>query len=246
MAVRFIQKKVNLAEFLCGNGIDLHAHLLPGADDGAQSIWEAVSSLQALYEAGIRRVFLTPHIRPTASAGHGRQLREKFESFKAYVPPGVDVRLAAEYMLDGGSVGHVRSGAFTIGSGKSILMEMPVMSPPLAMHRVIFELRTDGFTPVLAHPERYLCLEREHYHMLKTGGCKLQLNLFSLNGYYGSHARKNAYYMLKERLYDFVGSDIHSENKFLSQLERLRLSHAQKDELKGLFANNETLWNDNT
>jgi tyrosine-protein phosphatase YwqE len=79
---------------------------------------------------------------------------------------------------------------------------------------MIFELRIKGFSPILAHPERYNFYHQnfEYYQRLKNIGCMFQVNLLSLAGYYGKPVEKAALKLIKENMIDFIGTDLHHIN----------------------------------
>lgn len=70
-------------------------------------------------------------------------------------------------------------------------------------------IRNKGYTPILAHPERYLYMKKEDYEALKAQGILFQRNLYSLRGQYGDRVQKRCRQLLKWNMYDFVGTDLH-------------------------------------
>jgi len=81
---------------------DIHAHLLPGVDDGMASVEESLAAIEYLYEIGVRRIFLTPHIMEDIIENHPDFLQKRFEEFCKKNKSPVELRLAGEYMLDTG------------------------------------------------------------------------------------------------------------------------------------------------
>lgn len=94
---------------------------------------------------------------------------------------------------------------------KTILIELSYLNPPIPLYEYLFELQLKGYQLVLAHPERdnYFHNQKKEFEKLKRAGCKLQLNLLATVGYYGKEVAATADYLLKNQMYDFVGSDIH-------------------------------------
>jgi tyrosine-protein phosphatase YwqE len=91
---------------------------------------------------------------------------------------------------------------------------MSYLSPPIQLYDIIFEIQLSGYKPILAHPERYTFYINNYkeFEKLKNSGCLFQLNLLSTVNYYGEIVGKQAEKLLKNNMYDFVGSDIHHEN----------------------------------
>ena len=86
-------------------------------------------------------------------------------------------------------------------------------NPPIQLYEIILALNTQGYQPVLAHPERVIILQNDYnsFKRLKNAGCMFQMNLLSATGYYGNGITEVTDYLLKEKMYDFVGSDVHHE-----------------------------------
>ena len=84
------------------------------------------------------------------------------------------------------------------------------LSEPIGLFEIIYEIKVNGFTPVLAHPERYLFIQDfKKYFKLKKYGCLFQANLLSLTDYYGTNVRERLHKLIDKNLVDFFGSDIH-------------------------------------
>lgn len=98
---------------------------------------------------------------------------------------------------------------------KYLLVETSIFAPPMNFRGLLERIKNQGYTPILAHPERYLYMTKEDYESLKSQGIKFQRNLFSLNGQYGKRVQQRCRQLLKWQMYDYVGTDLHR----LSQLE---------------------------
>lgn len=194
---------------------DWHSHLLPGVDDGVQTMAEALDILR-LYEAlGIAEVWLTPHIMediPNTTTG----LRARFAALQAAYTGSVRLHLAAEYMLDPLFEERLEAGdLLPIGeSGDHLLVETSYFNPPMGLMQLLQRIRACGYHPVLAHPERYMYMNEEKYIDLLHVGTKFQLNLLSLTGLYGKQVQAKAEKLKKRGCYEYVGTDIHGLNMF--------------------------------
>jgi tyrosine-protein phosphatase YwqE len=220
---------------------DVHTHLLPGVDDGAQFVEDSVKILHFMCRMGVRRVYLTPHVMADLPANTPGALQKQYEVFLSKCPGSPELRLAAEYMLDSRFTSLINDGLLAM-SGRHVLVETSYLSPPLGLYDMLYDLRLAGYQPLIAHPERYLYMQDSDYRKLKEQGCKLQLNLFSLTGVYGSHAVRNALYLLKQGLYDHAGSDVHHLDGYREGIAYLSPSRSQVSELERIIANNQTLW----
>ena len=79
----------------------------------------------------------------------------------------------------------------------------------MSLHVILMKIKTKGYYPVLAHPERYLYMDDDDYKQLKYMGVKFQLNLFSLYGIYGRDVQKKAQKLQKAGMYEYTGTDLH-------------------------------------
>jgi len=202
-------------------GIDWHCHILPGVDDGFQEARKSLEML-ALYEgAGVKEVWLTPHIMEDVpnETTHLRQVFADFQKqyqqdFAKRNPADrqmIKLHLAAENMLDALFEKRLKAGdLLPLGEdGKHLLVETSIFSAPMNFHGLLERIKNKGYTPVLAHPERYLYMERRDYEKLRLMGVKFQRNVFSIDGQYGDKVRKRCRWLMKQDMYDFVGSDMH-------------------------------------
>ena len=98
------------------------------------------------------------------------------------------------------------------------------------------QIKTIGFYPILAHPERYMYMETGDYLELKKEDVKFQLNILSLGGYYGNTAKKKAEWILKEGLYTVAGSDLHSEDA-IEFITKCKLKEQKMEQVKTLLQN---------
>ena len=190
--------------------VDWHCHILPGVDDGVQTMDEALHILAAYERLGIREVWLTPHImedipNPTA------RLRERFAELLATYKGNVVLNLAAENMLDKLFEERLEQGdLLPLGKdGKHLLVETSYFNPPMGLDDILRRIQAKGYYPLLAHPERYIYMEENDYTRLKSMHIKFQLNLFSLMDLYGKEVRKRAKELLNKGMYDYIGTDLH-------------------------------------
>ncbi len=195
--------------------VDCHSHILPGVDDGVETVEEALQILQMYERLGVKKVWLTPHIMediPNTTA----YLRERFEQLKQHYTGEVQLCLASENMIDALFEERLeQNDLLPLGElGDHLLVEIPFFCKPFDLIGTLKRIQSKGYHPVLAHPERYEYMDKSDYNKLKTMNVKFQLNLLSLVGLYGSVTRRKAQQLLSAGYYNFVGSDLHQLDYF--------------------------------
>ena len=213
---------------------DIHSHILPGLDDGSPNVETSLSLLKSLHSAGINKFICTPHIIGDMYRNTPETINAALAKLKSAVADeGLDVQLsaAAEYMLDDHFLELIRKGdpLLTL-EGNYILTELPYYSAPMNFKEITFEILTNNYQPLMAHPERYHFYHKDYaaYERLKEMGYLLQVNLLSLIGYYGKDVAKAAHYIVKNDLASFVGSDLHHVNHLGALTHRKSIDHFVK------------------
>ena len=226
-------KKTTIAHSrLLAGGSDHHSHILPGVDDGIESLQEALNVLALYQETGIKELWLTPHIMedfPNTPA----LLQERFAALQAAYKGDIALHLAAEYMLDGHFATVMERGEFlpTGHAGNHLLVETSYFTPPMNLHATLRNIQSRGYHPLLAHPERYIYMGKKEYTELKEMGIKFQLNILSLAGAYGREAQKKALWLLGNGMYSAAGSDLHSAGA-IELISQTKLNAAMTEKLK--------------
>ena len=223
--------------------IDLHSHLLPFVDDGAEDWDRARTALEAVSAAGVRTSMVTPHVRGSLTLepdGLDARLAEldgvwpDFVELTGRTAPALTVLRAAEVMLDRPDV-DLSDPRIRLNGTRFALVEFPHMSVPPRSVETLHGLRRRGWTPVLAHPERYRGLGRpvEVASQWRQAGALLQVNAGSVLGAYGDTARETALLLLRDGLVDVVASDFHARGAFPSPAAQafLRKQHGAPQEL---------------
>jgi len=202
---------------------DLHSHLLPGVDDGAPDVATSLKLIEGLETLGYRKLITTPHIYqdlfPNTPETLGAAYAVLMEELKAHSE--VSLTFAAEYFMDDHLGGLLKRHASILTLRDNwVLVETSFVQPPLDLDQRVFQLQVGGYTPVIAHPERYPFwqVKREQYGLFREKGCLLQLNLLSLIGYYGKEVAETAGWLVRNELVDLVGTDCHHE-RHLKALE---------------------------
>ena len=191
---------------------DFHSHVLPGVDDGVRTMEEALTILDRLAREGVEALWLTPHIMEDVP-NKTEALKARFAELQAAYSGPVRLHLSAEYMLDSLFVERLEArDLLPFGErGDHLLVETSCFTPPMDLDGLLGRIRSAGFFPVLAPPERYFYMDRKDYKRLAGAGVLFQLNLGSIAGAYGREVRQKARWLLRHRFYTVAGSDLHRE-----------------------------------
>ncbi len=217
------RKKLTLEESGFFRGFtDWHSHILPGTDDGVQTMEESLQILTEYERLGVKEVWLTPHIMediPNTTA----RLRERFAELQTVYQGKVILHLASENMLDNLFEKRLaQDDLLPLGEDDNhLLVETSYFNPPMGLQNILMRIKTKGYHPVLAHPERYIYMDEHEYNRLKSMGIKFQLNLLSLHGIYGKEAQKKAQRLQKAGMYEYIGTDLHRLEVLKAVLQRM-------------------------
>lgn len=240
----FFSKKKTIQADLSWLHTDMHSHLLPGIDDGSPDLSSSIELIKGFADLGYKKIITTPHILWEVYPNTKQIIESKLEEVKkALAENNINIQLhaAAEYFLDDHFAAELKNKTplLTI-SGNKVLVEFSMMSMPMDVQEILFQMQMQNYQPVLAHPERYTYLMRrtEVFDELKNAGCWFQLNLLSLSRYYGESVQQLADYLLKKNYYDLAGTDLHHEKHLLllqklpaARLKRLQDSGSIKNHL---------------
>ncbi len=175
---------------------DIHSHLIPGIDDGVQTMEESIEMINALSALGFKKLMTTPHIMSDYFRNTPEIILEGLEKVREEIKKqGIPITIdaAAEYYLDEHFLQKIKEENLLTFGKKYVLFEISYINPPDTLYSIIFEMIIRGYIPVLAHPERYPFWYQkfEEYYRLKEAGALFQLNTNSLVGYYGPGCKKN-------------------------------------------------------
>ncbi|WP_370089947.1 tyrosine-protein phosphatase [Ekhidna sp.] len=213
--------------------VDIHSHLIHNIDDGSQSIEQSIEMLRELVKLGFKKVITTPHIHPRYP-NTPQIIMDGFEKLQAAVSSldfEMEMEVAAEYYVDDAFMKKVKADDTILSFGdKYVLVESSFINKPAFFESVLFDLKTKGYQPVLAHPERYQFLEgrMEWLEELKSMGVMLQVTLGSIGGYYGSIPQKLGKQLLQREMVDFLGSDLHRYSHLEFLAKGLKSKEVQK------------------
>lgn len=244
----FFHKKYFLSDYLEGL-IDIHCHLIPEIDDGSKSDEMSLEMISEYQSLGYKGAIATPHVMEGLYGNNTEKILEFTKRLEQTIAAAsienFSIKGAAEYMLDKEFDLLIENKDFLPLFENNVLVEMSYLQKAVFVESQLFNLQQQGFTPILAHPERYLYLQSiEEVIEFKNRGALLQLNLLSLSSHYGARVNSKALALLSANHYEFIGTDAHSPRhlralkeitlpkKYLVHLENL--IDQMKEKLDGL------------
>jgi protein-tyrosine phosphatase len=195
---------------------DMHNHILFGIDDGSKNIENSVEMARRFADLGYKKLYATPHIMGDYYPNNRTNIKEKADALSKALSENninLEIEFAAEYYMDEVFLEKVNNDEDLLTfHGRHILIETSFMNRPMFFNKLVFDLKTKGYIPVFAHPERYVYLHDNYAELeqLIQQGMKLQVNLLSLIGYYSPQVKKLAQWMVKNGHYSFLGTDAHT------------------------------------
>jgi protein-tyrosine phosphatase len=231
----FKSKKEEVEEVYAPIRVDIHSHLLPGIDDGAETMEQSLEMLKGFQQAGFRKMYTTPHIIRGTYDNTPEIIRQKTrEVNEAAVETGLTIKVeaAAEYFFDEHFVSDVQQNQelLTFGMNKYLLFETGFAFEPMQMRNIILALQKKEIFPVLAHPDRYQYLQDDWAKVKKVyeTGVLFQVNVLSLVGHYGKPHQQLAEKLIDNDMVHFLGSDCHRLKNQEQYLQAMETKHYKK------------------
>lgn len=198
--------------------IDIHSHIIPNVDDGARSVEETFNILKEAQEAGFTDVILTSHFLLNYYETNAQELifwKEKLQEVlkkqgtKINLHSGMEIYITnqMEELLENKKI-------LTLANSGYMLIELPLATNVKYFDYVVYYLEAKGIKPIIAHPERYKCVQKDPDIVEEyiENGCLIQCNYGSIVNLYGREAEKTIKTLLKKNQVHFLGSDVHREN----------------------------------
>lgn len=199
--------------------LDIHAHILPGVDDGATDDAEAVEMLKAAHRAGIDRIIATPHVsnnkRIERTESAYDRLRNVAQEYGITLIQGCELSVG---VLAGVEITPEALEPFAIGRTKFLLLEFPEDVPPVDWEYLVSDIKRVGFHAIIAHPERYRYIAKDISvaRSLLNYGCELQLDALSYARGRFSSERRAAMTLMNNGLISYIASDAHRISDYIS------------------------------
>jgi protein-tyrosine phosphatase len=193
--------------------VDLHSHYLPALDDGATNLEMSLQMMRAIASLGFTHLYATPHQRAGMFMPERAKIEAAFEAVKAAVAnaPVATLGLAAENFWDLVFHDRLRAEAVpTYDATPAFLFEVNTQMMPAEMENQLFQIRMNGYLPVMAHPERYAAVQRDPSLVERLGRhAAMLIDLGALDGAHGKAEMKTARKLVLEGLAHGGASDIH-------------------------------------
>lgn len=192
--------------------IDIHCHILPGLDDGPRDTMESIEMLRIAKEDGISHIFATPHIIKGLYDNVKETICSTIREIEMSSDNDLRILYGADIRITHDILERVNSGEFpTLNGSDYILIELPHFVLPPNTENIIFNLRRNGFVPIITHPERnfFLRSNQDELFKMREAGARYQLTAMSICGGFGKETRRFALHMIKIGLVDFVATDAH-------------------------------------
>ena len=225
---------------------DVHSHIMFNVDDGCTDIDESIELIRNMKKIGFDNIILTPHyISGTEyKSNHYRvpnsvkiDRLKKLQDVLSREKIDINLFLGNEIFISNDIVDLIEKDEIhPLANTNYILVEFAFNNVLLNFQDVLYEIENKGYTPIIAHPERYSYFHRNYKLVddLRKDGVLFQCNYSSILGYYGRNAKKLMKYMLKKQYVDYLGTDIHHIKKMdvideFDKIEKKILKYAKED-----------------
>jgi len=196
--------------------IDIHCHLIPKVDDGAENFRMTQKMLYKSADDGVKAMVLTPHCRPELFHASSREIEVRFNKTREMAAKSgidIDLYLGREFHSRSDTLDIIRKAPrYALGCSRYILLEFSERHPYNRIRNQVYELTAAGYIPVIAHAERYPCLCRnpETFEELRSEGALIQVNAGSVLGLDGWKVSAMCAKLLKKEWIDIIASDAHN------------------------------------
>ncbi|MED1204707.1 tyrosine-protein phosphatase [Heyndrickxia acidicola] len=197
--------------------IDLHCHILPGVDDGAQNLADSLEMAKQAVSQGIHTIVATPHHMNGQFENRKTSIQEKVTALNSYlrannihltVLPGQENRIFGEILED-----YENDEILTVADHSSyILIEFPSGHVPRYAKPLLYDIQRKGLTPVIVHPERnaeFIENPNQLYEFVKNGAAT-QITAASVTGSFGKKIKRFTEQLIEANLTHFIASDAHN------------------------------------
>ena len=223
--------------------VDIHSHLIPGIDDGVKNMEESIALVKRFHNLGYKKIITTPHIMSHRYSNNSQTLQNGLELLQERIAEehiDIQIEIASEYYLDDHLMNLIAQFDVLTFGANYLLFEMSYINHPVNLEAMIEVMIEAGYTPVLAHPERYVYMSKNFskYLKLKELGVLFQLNINSIAGYYSEEVKQLAHRLVEAGIIDFIGSDVH-HMRHMQSIEKV----IQTQEFRNIFQKNTILNN---
>jgi protein-tyrosine phosphatase len=224
--------------------VDMHSHVLPGIDDGAQTVEDSAILVREMMALGIKKIIATPHIMADYYKNNATTINDALHRLNEHLKAediNITVQAAAEHYYDEYFVKLIDNNELMLINDKYVLFELAFTSKPPNIINTVQKITDKGLIPILAHPERYPYITLQEVESMRSWGCRIQMNTISLTGYYGKEVKKSAEALIDAGLIDFISSDMHHPRHAQAFKQALQTTYLKKLKDEGNLLNIELL-----
>lgn len=208
--------------------IDFHSHIVYDVDDGSETIENSMAILKKAERAGFDKIILTPHYMPNYYEVPEEEIKQKIEILqKKCKEENINITLyqANEIYITNHMVELLNEKeATTLNHSRYVLFELPMNEEPPNLLEVVYQLLENGYIPIIAHPERYLYIQKDPNKLIEfiEQGVLFQANYGSIIGQYGKEIQKTVKLLIKNNFIHFLGTDVHKSGNIYEQMENIK------------------------
>lgn len=232
--------------------IDLHCHMLPGIDDGSDSLDMSLNMAIEAKKEGVNKILLTPHHMDGEYVNHKKQVLSYVSKFKNELLKNnidIEVRAGQEVHINGNLISAIENDDILYADKecKYMMLELPHYGIPEYTENLIFELKVRGITPVIVHPERNHGFQEapDKLYDLVEQGCLTQLTANSYLGGFGKKVQKFTEQIIDSGLGFTFSSDAHdlTGRKFMLNEAYKKLFQKEGESIYKYFVSNaDRIW----
>lgn len=218
--------------------IDVHSHILNNVDDGSSSLEGTINTLKKAEEAGFSDIILTPHYIEGYYDNTKNFIKRKIKELKQEVYKEniiIELHQGNEILLTENTTELLKKGRIApLANSKYILFELPFSNKMLNFEQIIYDIKANGYLPILAHPERYSYVQENPNYIIDIiqSGVLIQSNYGSFIGQYGKTAKQTVEILLQNHLIHFLGTDTHKQGFVYENMKAIlkQIKNCEDDE----------------
>ncbi len=198
--------------------IDIHSHIIPNVDDGSPNLEVSISILEEEIANGVTDIICTPHYCSDKFETSVDDIKKNFEKLKKRVEElkmQINLYLGQEiFCKRAKEIQEYFSNEkiMFLNNTNYLLLEFPYIHKT-DINEIIYSCHLHGWKVIVAHIERYEYINIDDIYEMKNTGALIQMNASTVIGQNGSKMKKYAHQLLKNKLVDFIASDIHASRK---------------------------------
>lgn len=233
--------------------IDIHCHLLPAVDDGPETVEQAVEMAKRAVSEGVTAIVVTPHaFHPQFDTSQldVSNAVTRLQNVLRQEGINLDLYTGQEIRIFGDLAESLEQGkALSLAGSRYVLVEFPSDSVPAYAEQLFFGLQTEGYTPVIAHPERNKEFATNPKRLMDfvSSGALSQITTSSLTGEFGQNVKELAFAFLRNGLSHLIASDAHSTGRrtfYWTEVEKVILEELGQDKWESYVVNSEAIIKD--